>query len=264
MHHHHEPVHWFGTIFGSIVFLLLIAIYIVGVMISNKKYSQWPLYRIVLWSLGIICIAISLVGPIAEKAHNSFQSHMMTHLLLGMLGPLLLVFSAPITLLLRCLKVQHARIVSRILKSKYVEIVSHPIIATVLNMGGLWVLYVTPLYNAMHSSILLYSLIHFHVFLAGYVFTASMISFDPSPHRYSFIYRSIVLVLAMASHSILSKWIYANPPQGIDKFDAEMGGIIMYYGGDFIDLIIVIVLCAQYFRRTQMGIRKKELSEKSF
>lgn len=253
---HHEPVHWIWTTFESLLFISLIALYVVGVRISNKKYSQWPFYRIVLWSLGVVCIALSLVGPIAVRAHTSFQAHMIAHLLLGMLGPLLLVFSAPITLLFKCLTIQQARGVSRILKCRYVQFVTHPITAGVLNMGGLWVLYSTSLYCTMHTSIFLYSFIHFHVFLAGYVFTASLISIDPSPHRFSFTYRSIVLVLAMASHSILSKWIYANPPQGIAKVDAEMGGAIMYYGGDFIDLVLVIALCTQYFKRNRFSARK--------
>ncbi|SOB98635.1 putative membrane protein [Ureibacillus xyleni] len=255
--HHHEQISWLGIALNGLLFLCLIGLYIVGVFVSNKKYSNWPLHRIVLWCFGIFCIAISLIGPIANNAHTSFQAHMITHLLLGMLGPLLIVFSTPMTLLLRCLKVPHARIVSKFLKGSYVQFITHPITATILNMGGLWLLYTTPLYHAMHSSTLLYALIHLHVFLAGYVFTASMIYLDPSPHRFSFIYRSIVLVLAMASHSILSKWIYANPPEGIAQFDAQMGGVIMYYGGDFIDVVIVITLCAQYFKLNRpINIRK--------
>ncbi|TSI04498.1 cytochrome c oxidase assembly protein [Lysinibacillus sp. BW-2-10] len=253
MHNHHEV----GTVDSSsllglgILIGCLILPYLIAVYASNKKKRKWPLYRIVLWSAGVVCISLSILGPVAKMAHTSFQAHMATHLLLGMLGPLLLVFSAPMTLLVRTLPVRFARKVSKFLKSTYIQFVSHPITASILNIGGLWILYTTDLFNLMHSSTVLYIFIHFHVFLAGYIFTVSMINVDLSPRRTSFQLRAVVLVLAMAGHSILSKWIYANPPVGIEQADAKVGAMLMYYGGDLIDLIIVIAVCAQYFKLKQ-------------
>ncbi|RKJ61706.1 cytochrome c oxidase assembly protein, partial [Butyricicoccus sp. 1XD8-22] len=40
-----------------------------------------------------------------------------------------MVISTPITLLLRILKVNHARKVSMVLRSRYVQIISHPLVA---------------------------------------------------------------------------------------------------------------------------------------
>jgi len=75
-----------------------------------------------------------------------------------------------------------------------------------------------------------------------------MISFDPMPHQVSFLYRAIVLIIALAGHDILSKYIYANPPVGIPLEDAKVGGMIMYYGGDAIDMVIIYILCLQWFK----------------
>lgn len=61
----------------------------------------------------------------------------------------------------------------------------------------------------MHESLFLYVFIHIHVFLAGYLFTVSLAYVEPIPHRTSFLYRSSILVLALAAHGILSKYIYA-------------------------------------------------------
>ncbi|WP_413237500.1 cytochrome c oxidase assembly protein [Paenibacillus sp. 1P07SE] len=38
----------------------------------------------------------------------------------------------------------------------------------------------------------MYMLVHLHIFLAGYAFTASMLYIDPAPHRKSYMYRAIV------------------------------------------------------------------------
>lgn len=252
LHPHNHSTQHDGSVFETfgmfLPFLFFVLIYITAVHYSNRKYNPWPFHRTVSWVIGVACIAGALIGPLAEQAHSDFNAHMYTHLLLGMLGPLLLALSAPMTLLLRMLQVKHARKITRLLKSTPLKIISHPFTATFLNMGGLWLLYTTSLFTFMHTSIILYVFVHLHVFIAGYLFTISMIYIDPTPHRTSFKIRAIVLIFAMASHSILSKWIYAQPPPGVARADAEQGGLTMYYGGDAIDLIIVVLLCYQLYK----------------
>lgn len=262
MHTHHQRVienSHLDSFIISFPFITSILLYIIAVLISNKKFKKWPPYRIAFWSIGVTCIGVSLIGPIAENAHTSFKGHMITHLLLGMLGPLLISLSAPMTLFLRTISVQYARMFSKVLKTSYVQFICHPITATLLNIGGLWVLYTTNLYSMMHSSMIIYAIIHLHVFLAGYVFTISIIYIDPAPHRTSFSLRACMLIIAMAGHSILSKWIYANPPTGVEKTDAELGGMLMYYAGDAVDLVIVIILCSQYFRGRKLLNKRSPL-----
>ncbi|MFD1334943.1 cytochrome c oxidase assembly protein [Oceanobacillus iheyensis] len=237
----------------AVVVLILICTYIGAGLNSNKKehLSTWPFYRYILWIIGFLLVGISLVGPIAELAHRNFTAHMLSHLFLGMLAPLLLALAAPTTLLLRMLSVQHARILSKLLKTSFFSFVRHPVIASVLNIGGLWVLYTTDLYMLMHENLFVHLIVHFHIFVAGYLFTISMIYIDPAPHRFSYLYRAIVLVFVLAGHGILSKYIYANPPVGVPKDQAETGGIFMYYGGDAIDIVIIFILCLHWYRSTR-------------
>lgn len=234
----------------SIVVICIISLYCCAAYYSTykKKFRSWPWWRYVVWMIGILCIAISIDGPIAERANSEFEAHMVTHLLLGMLAPLLLVLSSPITLLFRTLPVKQGRALSKIIKSRYVRVVSHPITAVILNMGGLWLLYRTDLYQAMHHSTLLHVIIHFHFFAAGYLFTASMLYFEPVPHRFSFQYRTCVFFIFLTMHGILSKTIYAYPPEGIELYSAETGAMIMYYGGDLIDAVMIIILFSQWYR----------------
>ncbi|MGK0532890.1 cytochrome c oxidase assembly protein [Bacillus sp. 'calajunan'] len=249
-HLHHEI--WSLLDFSLFVFILIILIiYVVSTVLSNRQYKRWPLYRSVFWVLGLICVAIAVVGPLAHRAHNDFTIHMLVHLLLGMFAPIFIALAAPMTLFLRTLNVGTARRLSSILKSRPLKILTHPIIATLLNLGGLWILYTTNLYSMMHKSILLHLFIHFHVFIAGYLFTTSMIYVDPISHRYSYICRSIILIVASAGHGILSKYIYAHPPAGVVTEQAEIGGVLMYYGGDFVDIVLIFILCLQWFRSSK-------------
>ncbi|MET1177174.1 cytochrome c oxidase assembly protein [Peribacillus simplex] len=234
-----------------ILFSLVIIIYIAAVVFSNRRYKKWPLYRTFFWILGTICAVFAVIGPIANRAHLDFTAHMVGHLLLGMIAPILLVLAAPITLALRTLDVQSARLLSKLLKSWPLRILSHPITASALNIGGLWILYTTGLYGLMHQNSLLYALVHFHVFIAGYLFTASMIYMDPAPHRFSFMFRAIVFTISLAGHDILSKYVFAHPPTGVTKEQAENGGMLMYYAGDAIDVALICILCYQWFKSTR-------------
>ncbi len=238
--------------------MLVLVIYIFAVIVSNLRYKQWPAYRTTFAILGVISATSAVVGPLADRAHMDFTAHMLGHLLLGMLAPLLIVLAAPMTLILRTLNVGTARRLSRFLRKRTVSIFSSPIVTSLLNIGGLWLLYTTDLYAAMHQNILLHVLVHIHVFLAGYLFTASIIYIDPAPHRFSFVYRAIVFMISLAGHGILSKYIYAHPPNGVPVNEAETGGMLMYYGGDAIDIVIIIILYFQWYRAT----RPRELYSK--
>lgn len=231
-------------------FLVAMVLYGIAVAVSNRSYRQWPIYRSVCFYSGGLFAVISVIGPLAEKAHTHFTFHMIGHLFLGMLSPLLIAIASPITLLLRAIHVLTARKMTRFLRSWPIKIYSNPLIASLLNIGGLWILYTTKLYSFMHENLFLHALIHFHVFAAGYLFTVSMIYIDPVYHRHSFLYRAVIFVFALAAHQILSKYIYANPPIGIADREAELGGMIMYYGGDAVDIILIVILCWQWYKAT--------------
>lgn len=197
--------------------------------------------------LGIVCAGAGLIGPIAEMAHTSFTAHMVGHLLVGMIAPLFLVLAAPVTLALRALPVSMARSLTWFLRTPWMRTITHPVVAATLNAGGLWLLYTTDLFHLMHSSTLVHALVHGHPFLAGYVFTASLVGMDPNPHRASMTMRSVVLVAFIASHQILAKHLYAYPPDGIGVLDARVGAQLMYYGGDVVDVTLIVLLFVGWY-----------------
>jgi putative membrane protein len=168
-----------------------------------------------------------------------------------MLAPLLLVLGAPVTLLLRSLHTETAKRVVRLLGSPPLRIIAHPVTALSLNTGGLWLLYTTDLHTAMHDPGVVPFLISFHMLAAGYLFTAAIIGLDPVRHRASWMTRALVLIAAMAGHGILAKWLYAHPPAGVPIEQGETGARLMYYGGDAVDLLLVIIFCAKWYHATR-------------
>ena len=59
--------------------------------------------RTVAWFAGPGVVAWAGIGGLSQYAHVLFSAHMGSHMLLGMVAPILLVLGAPITLALRTL-----------------------------------------------------------------------------------------------------------------------------------------------------------------
>lgn len=159
---------------------------------------------------------------------------MIQHLLLGMLAPLGLVLGAPATLLLRSVSVPTARRISAVLRHGVVRRITHPITALALDVGSLYLLYLTPLYALTRSHPLLHGAVHVHFLAARYLFAFSIAGPDPAPHRPHLRVRLAVLSGAIAAHSTLAKLMYAyGLPRGAGHDPAQIqdAAQIMYYGG---------------------------------
>ncbi|WP_159887942.1 cytochrome c oxidase assembly protein [Paenibacillus puerhi] len=248
--HLHASSHGFEEHFYVVMLLgaLSLLLYAYAAILSNRRYSPWPPIRYFLWFAGNLSAVAASAGPLAAKAHLDFTAHMIGHLLLGMLAPLLLVLAAPMTLMLRVLPLGVSRRLARFHRSAPIRVLCDPATASILNVGGLVVLYTTSLYMWMQQSVALHLLVHVHVFLAGCLFTVALIGVDPTPHRTSRTYRGIVLIVSLAAHGLLSKYIYAHPPAGVPAAQAETGGMVMYYGGDVIDAVLIFMFFYQGYK----------------
>jgi putative membrane protein len=257
---HHPDLREVTAVFGAgeWLTLLLVTTAVLGYFgAAIRLWGQgidWPLRRLVSWVAGCWCVAAALVGPLADQAHHDFAAHMAGHVLLGMLAPVLLVSAAPVTVALRALPVPRAKPVARVLASAPMAVLTHPLIATALNLGGLWLLYRTDVYSTMLARPWLGVVIYVHIFAAGYLFTFAILGGpDPAPHRASFPWRAGTLVAAIAAHNVLAKLVYAAPSPGVPAERAEAAGQFMYYGGAPVEIAMILLLCLSWSRRTTSG-----------
>ncbi len=248
-------MHAHGGISSDAVLVVIggiaVVAYAAGVLGSRKRGRPWPLHRLGLWITGIALATGSVVGPLAAAAHEDFVAHTWTHLLGGMLAPLLLVLAAPVTLALRTLDVTPARRLSRLLRSAPVRFLAHPITAGTLSAGGLWLVYRSPpIFESMVGQPVMHLIVQAHLLFAGYLFTAAIIGLDPRPHAPRRVMAAVVLVAAIASHAILAKVLYAHPPSVLPASEVREGAQLMYYLGGWIEAAVIVVFCLQWYRAT--------------
>ncbi|WP_128253127.1 cytochrome c oxidase assembly protein [Falsirhodobacter deserti] len=243
---HHDPPSLF------ILLVVLPAAALMLYLLALRHESNWPRHRIIAFATGITLLMLAGTPRIADWAHHDLRGHMIQHLLLGMFAPLGLVLGAPGTLLLRRLPVRAARRVAAFFGTIPLRILTHPLTAALLDIGGMFVLYLTPLFAISMQDPVLHILLHVHFVLAGYLFTWSIAGPDPAPHRPGLKMRMLVLFLATAAHGILSKIMYGYGfPHGTHAplAQVEAAALWMYYGGDLAEALLAAMLLVIWLRR---------------
>lgn len=246
--------HGHGGFGAELVFLIpaaaAVAAYWAGAL--SAKAQGWPLHRALLFTAGVGAVVATVLEPLASRSHEEFAVLGAAHLLAGMLGPLLLVLSRPVTLALRALDVVPARRLAGVLRSFPLRFLTFPVTAAILNMGGMVLMFRTGIFTAMQDSQPVHWIVTFHLAAAGYLYTAALVGRDPMPHRGSLRLRAAVLIASAAAHNILAKTLYADPPPGVPQTGGEAGALVLYYGGGAVELILMVLLCRQWYASGRM------------
>jgi putative membrane protein len=124
-------------------------------------------------------------------------------------------------------------------------------------MGGMYLLYLTPLYVESLSNPFLHYIIHFHFLAAGFLFTWSMIGQEPVAKRPTFHVRVLLLFISIAAHAFLSKFMYAylyplNSPHNNDQ--VREAAKLMYYWGDLSELLLATILFGMWYKKRNSNV----------
>lgn len=255
------------AIIGAEWLVLLIVIvpllaYVAAAERERRGRRGWNSWRTMSFAAGITLLAVAISPPMVEFAHHDLRGHMIQHLCIGMFAPLGLAMAAPVTLLLRSVPVEAGRTIASILRSKWLHLLAHPVTALALNLGGMYVLYLAPLYRISLSNPPLHFVINLHFLAAGYLFVWSIAGPDPALRRPAMSVRVVVLIVAMAGHATLGKLMYAHlHPRGtpFDANEIRDAAQMMYYGGDIAELLLAAALFATWFQGRRRMRLKQEL-----
>lgn len=261
MHDHHSmAVSWHLVLPGVLLVLVVAYLWLAAHATRAGAGRRWPAWRTLVFGVGTALTVWALASPLHEAGHGSFTAHMAQHLVVGMLGPFLMVLGAPVTLVLRWGPRGWRPVVGRFLHTRFVRVVAHPLVALFLSVGSLPVLYGSGLYAASTGRPWLHALVHLHFFASGYLFAWVICGPDPAPRRPSVPRRLVVLGVAVAVHATVSQLMYAGVfPAGVDPVDLRRGATLMYYGGDLIELALAVALVTQWRpdRRPQAAARRR-------
>lgn len=196
--------------------------------------------------------ALLAVG-LAPVWGRGFTGHVAAHLLLGMLGPLLVVVADPLGAVLGALEPPLRRRALRWLRHPFVATVSRPTVAWVLAMLSPWLLWLTPAYRVTERIGVLHGLVHLHFIASGILFASVVLGVGPLGRRVPPAGGMLALVITLPTHALLGLVVLSmrEPTLGVASggldalADQRRGAVLMWLAGD---LIATAMLAAAFPR----------------
>ena len=254
----------------DILWTLLVAFgiffYLAGVWRMRKRGDSWPVHRSVLWVAGMLLLFYVTNGGVNVYEKYLFSVHMLAHMTLGMVVPLLLVPAAPVTLAMRAI---HKRTDGSRggrewlllgVHSRFASFVGHPLVAAVLFATSLLVFYYSPLFSWATTDHIGHQWMIVHFLIVGYLFVQALIGVDPMPVRLAYPMRLLLLLGTMAFHAffglalmtgtglLLADWYGAMGWGTSALADQQAGGGIAWSVGEIPTVTLAIIVAFMWSR----------------
>ncbi len=259
---------WDVDILWLSVAVIAIVSYLYGVARLRARGDSWPIARTVSWVLGMLVLIYATNGAPNAYQEYLFSMHMVGHMMLSMLVPVLLVPGAPVTLITR---VQQARKdgswgirewVLWAVHTPYAWLISHPLFAGLNFAMSLVLFYYTPLFRWSTEQHLGHQWMIVHFLITGYLFVQSLVGVDPQPHKPGFPLKLMLLIGTMAFHAffglglmnekslLLADWFGSmGRTWGDDPLtDQAAGGAFAWGVGEIPTIVITLIVVWQWSR----------------
>ena len=221
-----------------------------------------PRARTWAWVAGVLAVLFALDLGIERYDTTLFWVHMIQHMLLTLVGPILLLYAGPITLLLRASSAEtRRRWIFPLLHSRVVRFLSFPVVSWLLFAAVMWASHFSPLFEAALEDEWIHRLEHALFLGSALLFWWPVVGPDPSPWRMKPGAKVLYVGLQMPQNTFLALAIYMSTIPLYQHYvttgrawgptpleDQQMAGGIMWLGGDLVFLTMVILLVWAWMR----------------
>ncbi|MGA8986503.1 cytochrome c oxidase assembly protein [Aeromicrobium sp.] len=273
---------WAPTGVGLAVVGLGTALYVKSVLVLRSRGDSWPVGRSISWGLGMLVVYWAAVGGLAEYSHVLFSAHMVSHMMLSMVGPIFLVLGAPMTLALRTLpgprrpgEVSPRAMLLAFLHSRFSRFVTHPLVGPVLFTGSLYGLYFTGAFEGLMGSHWGHAAMQLHFIGVGTLYYYVLIGVDPSPRRLAPIVRFGLLLVTVPFHAFFAIGIMSDSSviaggyyRAIDRpfrtdllADQYLGGGIAWAMGEIPLVLVMLAILVAWYRSDAREAKRYDRSE---
>lgn len=270
---------WWLDLFFAVVAVLLGGLYGAGVVRLRRRGDAWSWGRTASWFAGVVILVFATQSGLARYAKVMFDVHMIEHMTLSMVVPILLVLGGPVTLALRALKPAARRgdrgpreWLTTILHSRFARIVGHPAIATAIFISSTYALYFTPLYAEAMQEHLGHIWMTLHFLISGTLFFWVIIGVDPAPHRLPYVGKLLTLFVTMPFHaffgvalmmtgSVIASVYYDQLGRtwgGPLLEEQQNGGAIAWGFGEIPTLMVLLAIAVQWYQDEDRKARRDD------
>ncbi|WP_328556916.1 MULTISPECIES: cytochrome c oxidase assembly protein [unclassified Streptomyces] len=269
---------WSADPFFLVACLLGLGLYGWGVVRLARRGDAWSWGRTASFVIGVLTVLLVTCSRLNDYGMVMFSAHMVQHMVISMLSPILILLGAPITLALRALPVAAKRgskgpreLLLMFLHSRYMRIITHPAFTIPLFIASLYALYFSPIFDFLMGSRTGHVVMMCHFLAVGLVFFWPIMGVDPGPHRPGYLMRMLELFAGMPFHAFFGIALmmasqpmvesYKNPPAslGIDALaDQTAAGGIAWAFSEIPSVLVLLALLFQWHSSEQRQAKRQD------
>lgn len=225
---------------------------------------RWSAWRTAAFLSGLAVLLLCLQSFIGVYSHSSFSVHMVLHLLLIMVVPVLIILGQPIALL-AVGDDRTARVTDRVLDSRTARLLTFPGAGFAIYAAVLVGTHLTNFMQEMLQNPWLHDLEVVLYLVGGYLFFLPLLGHEPLKRSWSYPLRVFLLLMGMTIDTIVGVMLmmvnhppfpgYAvlNPTWGPAQLlsDIRTGGAIMWVIGDMLMLAVTVMVAREWLGDTE-------------
>ena len=261
---------WRLNVLFAVMATIAVTAYLLGVLRLRRRNDVWPVGRTIAWVLGWVVIVLTTSSGLGRYSTVSFSLHMLMHMSLNMLGPLLLVLGGVVTLALRTLTPRKRgepagphEWLTGLLNWRMTRAMYAPLWVFISFVGSYYLIYLTPIFQEALRYHWSHQLMNLHFVIGGYLFYSLVIGVDHPPRPLPHIGKLGLVLAAMPFHAFFGVVImtqtdiiaetfyrYIDAPWMTDLAgDQYLGGGIAWSAGELPLIVVVIALVTQWARQ---------------
>ncbi|MFI9504944.1 cytochrome c oxidase assembly protein [Nocardia sp. NPDC052566] len=258
----------FDLIFGTLSIVLAV-LYLMGVGRLRARGDAWPVGRTIAWLSACAILLFATSSGVGRYSPAVFSVHMGQHMALSMLAPILFALGGAVTLALRALPPAGRggapgprEWILAAVHNPVSRLLTHPIVASIIFVGGFYALYMGGIYDAFVDSHAAHLLMNLHFLLSGYLFYWVVIGIDPKPRQVepltklgmvfgSLPFHAFFGIALMSMTTVMGGWFFRSLGLGWNTDllgDQRTGGSLAWASGEVPLVVVMLALLIQWSR----------------
>jgi putative copper resistance protein D len=253
-------------------------LYIAGVITLRRRGDHWPWLRLIWWLAGLSVLIWTTNAGIALYAQVSVGLHMVQHMTMAMLAPMMLVLGAPFTLALRALRPSTTgRWGAREwivwgLHSPVAKVITNPFFVFIVFSLSMFALYFTPLMAWLMGSHIGHLGMLVHFIASGYLFAWIVMGIDPVPKPLPYwakfglillmvgVHAFFAVIIMMGNTPLAQEWYGVVRPDWVTDplGDTKNGGQIAWGISEIPMLFMVLAVALEWSRSEDREARRRD------
>ena len=259
--------------------VIMLGLYLWGLWRLRRRGDSWPVGRTAFWVSGCVILFVTTSSGLGMYMMADFASHMVGHMLISMLVPVLLALGGPLTLALRALPAAGRgnppgprEWVVEFINNPLSAFLTHPIVASVQFVAGFYLIYFGGFYETIAREHMGHMFMNVHFLISGYLFYWVIIGVDAGTRQFSPMYKLLVLLSSLPFHaffgillmnykSVLAERWYSDIglPWIPDLLQSQqVGGGIAWAMGEIPLFIVMLALAWQWYQSDMREARRGE------